>query len=36
MAEVNAQRRRDAVAGDLSSLDTVELLQWTTWDEMPS
>ncbi|MEW9873144.1 beta-galactosidase [Arthrobacter sp. HS15c] len=31
-----AQRRRDAVAGDLSSLDTVEVLQWTSWDEMPS
>ncbi len=28
-----AQRRRDAVAGDLASLDKLELLRWTAWKE---
>lgn len=30
---LEAQRRRDMVAGDLAALDKMELLQWTTWAE---
>ncbi|HJW00520.1 MAG TPA: beta-galactosidase [Arthrobacter sp.] len=32
----DAQRRRDAVGGDLASLDNLELLRWTTWEEQAS
>jgi hypothetical protein len=28
-----AQKRRDSVAGDLASLDAVELIRWTRWTE---
>jgi beta-galactosidase len=31
-----AQRRRDAVAGDLVSLDSLQLLQWAGWTEEPA
>ncbi|MFJ5979263.1 hypothetical protein ACIQD0_20805, partial [Pseudarthrobacter oxydans] len=31
-----AQRRRDAVAGDLVSLDSLELLHWIGWTEEPA
>ncbi|MDR7161602.1 beta-galactosidase [Arthrobacter sp. BE255] len=31
-----AQARRDAEAGDLLSLDSLELIQWTGWTEQPS
>ena len=31
-----AQRRRDAAAGDLVSLDRLDLLQWTEWTEEPA
>jgi beta-galactosidase len=31
-----AQRRRDTVAGDLVSLDRLDVLQWTGWTEDPA
>jgi hypothetical protein len=33
---LEAQHRRDSVDGDLAALDKVELLHWTTWQEVPA